>query len=213
MSSRDDILNKLKAARQPFTDIPPLENRRHMVVMKDTSPEGLRARFISEAEKLKCQVIQPADDSAALETIRDLIGADQKVLAWDFEHIPLAGLSDTLEQTGIQVAAATDSHVRVGITGADAALAATGSLILSSGKGKPRSASLLPYVHIAIIRQSQLVVDLETWMIHQRERGLDGFRQAANLVVISGPSRTADIAMEMVMGAHGPAELHIILLS
>jgi L-lactate dehydrogenase complex protein LldG len=212
MSSRDDILNKLRAAHQPFTDVPPIENRRHMVVMKDISPAGLRARFVSEAEKLKCQIIQPIDDSAALETIRDLIGADQKILAWDFEYIPLSGLADMLTQTGIQVAGVTDSHVRVGVTGTDAALAATGSLVLSSGKGKPRSASLLPYVHIAVIRQSQLVVDLETWILQQRESGLDRFRQAANLVVISGPSRTADIAMELVMGAHGPAELHIILL-
>jgi L-lactate dehydrogenase complex protein LldG len=73
--------------------------------------------------------------------------------------------------------------------------------------------SLLPPVHIAIIRADQIIPDLETWGAALRSHGLDAFREIASAVIISGPSRTADIAQTMILGMHGPWELHIIILS
>jgi L-lactate dehydrogenase complex protein LldG len=102
--------------------------------------------------------------------------------------------------------------MRVGITGVDAALAATGSLVLAAGVGKHRVTSLLPPLHIAVVRASQIMPDLESWVAMQRAQGLDAFRRMSSVIVISGPSRTADIAMQLIMGMHGPAELHIILI-
>ncbi|NDJ54030.1 MAG: lactate utilization protein, partial [Chloroflexi bacterium] len=75
-----------------------------------------------------------------------------------------------------------------------------------------RSASLLPTMHIAIIRQEQIVPNFEAWAEQQRADEFEGFRQASNIVAISGASRTADIAMELILGMHGPAELHIVIL-
>lgn len=62
------------------------------------------------------------------------------------------------------------------------------------------------------LRSTQIVPDLESWMAAQRADGFAAMRGASNIVVVSGPSRTADIAMELVMGMHGPRELHIVLL-
>jgi L-lactate dehydrogenase complex protein LldG len=209
MSSRDEILGKLKAARQPFGDIPPIENRQHMVVMQDVSPEALQKRFVEEARKLGCRLVELESPQAGNDYIVEILGNDKKVLAWDFDHIPLPDLPQEFAKAGVSVAPPDDHQVRVGVTGVNAAIASTGSILLTSGKGQPRSASLLPYIHIAIVRKDQLVADLETWMAAQKIHDLRGI---ANVSIISGASRTADIAMELVMGAHGPAELHIILV-
>ncbi|RXL64508.1 hypothetical protein EO238_33075, partial [Citrobacter sp. AAK_AS5] len=77
-------------------------------------------------------------------------------MAWAFDQIPLPGLAQALDAAGIAVAALDDSDVTVGISGADAALAATGSLVLSSGSGRYRATTLLPTIHIAVIRESQI---------------------------------------------------------
>jgi L-lactate dehydrogenase complex protein LldG len=105
-----------------------------------------------------------------------------------------------------------DASVEVGITGASAALAATGTLVLVSGKGRPRSPSLLPPIHIAVVKTDQIETTLERWVEQQRKDGLDTLRASSNVILISGPSRTADIAMTLVMGMHGPKKMHIILV-
>jgi len=212
MTSRESILNKLRAARQPFADLPPAGGMIPVVPAGDTSPAALRARFTEAAEKLGCTVTHCADPAAAIAHIRDLIGNDSAILSWDLVHVPLPGLGEALADAGIAIAAPGDASVRVGLTGVDAALAATGSLLLASGPGKPRGASLLPEVHIAVVAAGQIVPDLETWLAAQRAAGLDSLRRLNNVVLISGPSRTADIAMETVMGVHGPGAVQIVLL-
>jgi L-lactate dehydrogenase complex protein LldG len=212
MTSRDQILKKLRAVRQPFTDIPPVEERRHMVPLEDLSSAGLRERFIMEAEKLKCKVWQVEDAESANQKLLELIGEEKCILSWSPPHIPIDGLESMLSSAGITIADPHDGNVKVGVSGVSAALAATGSLVIVSGEGKSRSASLFPTVYIAVIQENQIVPDLETWFIRQREAGLDQFREASNTVVVSGPSKSADIGMELVVGAHGPAKVHVILL-
>ena len=58
MASREHILNKLRKAQQPFTEIPPIPDRRHMVPMPETSQKDVVQRFITEAELLTCHVYQ-----------------------------------------------------------------------------------------------------------------------------------------------------------
>ena len=212
MTSRETILNKLRAARQPFTDLPPAGDMIPVVPADDTGPAALRARFIAAAEKLACTVTPCPDPDAATRHILGLIGNDSTILSWNLVHVPLPDMGAALADAGIAIAAAGDASVRVGLTGVDAALAATGSLLLASGPGKPRGASLLPEVHIAVVAASQLVPDLETWLAAQRAAGLDALRQLNSVVMISGPSRTADIAMETVMGVHGPGAVQIVLV-
>lgn len=209
MTAREQILQKLRATRQPFADVEPISARRDMVPITDTSPEALRAHFIEQAEALSCTVWEAADTDAGLRKVLDLIGDDTSVMHWDFAHIPLPGLAEAMANAGINSADIHDGTVRVGISGAQGALASTGTLALKSGVGRPRQVSLLPMVHIAIITADQIMPHLEAWLADQ---GAAGLRDAQHIALVSGPSRTADIAMELIMGVHGPGELHIILL-
>lgn len=214
MSSRENILAALREAPRPFAEasVPP-DQYLHMAPHADQDLAELRERFVAEAEKLSCVVHQPATPGAAIEILLELLGEDKTIISWDLDHIPLPGLKEALAQAGIAPADAKDPNVRVGVSGADALLAATGSLVLCSGRGKLRTASLLPPVHVAVATQSQLLPDLESWLDTHEDVGKERLRQASNVVVISGPSRTADIAMQLILGMHGPGELHIILLA
>lgn len=211
MSSREQILERLRSRQTPFPGINPPDTYQPMTPMT-VDEAGLLARFVSEAEALSSIIHQPTGEAQAIQAILEILGADETVLAWEWSSIPLPGLSSALEAAHISVASPRDPGVRVGISGATAALAATGSLVLSSGKGQYRTTSLLPPVHIAVITRSQIVPNLEHWIRDQRAVGLPAFQQASNTIIISGPSRTADIAMELILGMHGPGELHIIIV-
>ncbi len=102
----------------------------------------------------------------------------------------------------------------IGLTGADLAIAETGSLVLVSGHGRPRSTALLPPYHVAIFDREVLVESLEqtgvffeAWHEGQAEPG-----RGAAVHVITGPSRTADIELTLTRGVHGPKEVHAIFV-
>jgi L-lactate dehydrogenase complex protein LldG len=208
MSARERILGKLRAASRPFEDVPPVGDRR---VMSPLEPAGAAAMFVERLKALSAQVLVTADERQAVDYVLGVVGDDAQVLAWDFAEIPLAGLAAALSARGVRVADPHASDVRVGITGVDAALGATGSLVVSARPGRARTVSLLPHVHIAVVRAAQVLPHMEAW-IAQQSADVAAFRAVGNHIIISGASRTADIGMELVLGAHGPAELHVILL-
>lgn len=210
MTSRDRILQRLRAARQPFADYPALPERRPMVPVEDTSRAALLARFASEAEKLDCAVHIAETHEQGIQQVLDLVGGDTVILSWDFAAIPLPGLAAALDDAGIR-RAADDAGARVGITGADAGLAGTGSLVLTTGEGKPRLASLLPPVHIAVLQADRIVPHFEAWAEQQRANGAAPLPNSA-IMLVSGPSRTGDIAHIPVKGVHGPGAVHVIIV-
>jgi L-lactate dehydrogenase complex protein LldG len=98
---------------------------------------------------------------------------------------------------------------KVGITGTYCALAENGTLMLLSGEGTSATTSLLPDTHIAIVPASRIVSAMEDgWDLLRRERGT--LPRQVNFV--SGPSRTADIELTLVLGAHGPIRVHVIIV-
>jgi L-lactate dehydrogenase complex protein LldG len=212
MSSREQILARLRSREKPFPRVSPPAAYQPMTPLADDEP-SLLARFISEAQALDAVIHQPSGEAQAIQEILAILGTDEKVLAWDWPSIPLPGLAQALEAAHVTVASPRDEQVRVGISGASAALAATGSLVICSGKGQYRATSLLPPVHIAVITRRHILPNLEGWIQEQRSAGLPAFKQTSNTVVVSGPSRTADIAMELILGMHGPGELHIFILN
>ncbi len=94
----------------------------------------------------------------------------------------------------------------VGITLARLGIAETGSIAIRSGPDTRRLASLAAPEHIAILRREHVVPDLLDWAATLAEP------MPANEVLITGPSKTADIEMNLVMGVHGPKNVHVILL-
>ena len=98
----------------------------------------------------------------------------------------------------------------VGITAAFCAIAETGTLMMLSGEHTPGATSLLPETHIAVVAASRIVRGMEdAWALLRAEHGATTMPRAVNF--ISGPSRTADIEQTLVLGAHGPYRVHIVL--
>lgn len=136
--------------------------------------------------------------------------------AWD--DLPVSGVVSSLTSAGLE---RFDHHVPqedrlshqigyvaldLGVTGADLGLAESGSVVLVHGPGRPRMVSLVPRVHIALLEVSSLERTLSHWAHRQR----DVVRDTANLVVITGPSRTGDIEQQLNLGVHGPRHVHIV---
>ena len=97
----------------------------------------------------------------------------------------------------------------VGITGCFCAVAETGTLMLLSGVDTPGSVSLLPETHVAVLAASRIVAGMEeAWNLARTELGV--LPRAVNFV--SGPSRTGDIEQTIVLGAHGPYRVHLVIV-
>lgn len=107
----------------------------------------------------------------------------------------------------IREAAAAD----IGLSGVDYALADTGTLVLVARNGQPRSVSLLPPVHIAVVKPEQVLSGLSDLfpILRSESAGTD---LSSAITFITGPSRTADIELTLVVGVHGPQQLHVVLL-
>ena len=102
----------------------------------------------------------------------------------------------------------------MGITGADYAIAETGSVVVLPRQGLSRLVSVVPPVHVAIVRPSDVVGTLDDLFTLRRLEYLrHGGEMGSYLNFITGPSRTADIEQTIVVGVHGPREVHMVLLN
>ena len=131
------------------------------------------------------------------------------------DHIPFH-LAETDTQAGDAERAGMRSRIVesfIGITGADYCLAETATLVMTSGPGRPRSVSLVPSIHVAVISLDQIIANLTELyaLLRQDENGAPG-ELSTCLTFITGPSKTADIELNMVHGAHGPRELHLVVI-
>ncbi|MEO5821043.1 MAG: lactate utilization protein [Vicinamibacteraceae bacterium] len=145
----------------------------------------------------------------------------KELLAWSDEAMDLPGMTAALQARGLTTVdaelpqaeparaprLAALAQLTLGLTGADAGLADTGSVVVASGPGRSRMASLLVPVHIAVLRVDRLVDSISGLLA---TRG-DLVAAGSNLVAITGPSRTADIEHTLSRGVHGPGEVHVIL--
>jgi L-lactate dehydrogenase complex protein LldG len=103
----------------------------------------------------------------------------------------------------------TTGQDRLGITGTFCAIAETGTLVVLTGDDSPTATTLLPDAHVAVVHPERIVSGMEeAFALVRQERGR--LPRAVNL--ISGPSRTGDIEQTIVLGAHGPYQLHIVVL-
>jgi L-lactate dehydrogenase complex protein LldG len=98
-----------------------------------------------------------------------------------------------------------------GLSHAFGAIAETGTIAMTSGPGNPTTLNFLPDNHIVVLREADLVGDAES--LWDRLRAAYGKALAPRTVnLITGPSRSGDIEQQIVLGAHGPRRLHIIVL-
>ena len=209
----------LRTARLPHgepereTRLPPLD--------KPT----LAVRFTQEARAVGCIVHAPVAPEAACDAVVGVLreAHAHALIAWAGGELPVPALNDALVERGFRFFDPTLPQERegraerlsrldpadVGLTGALAGLADTGSLVLASGLLRPRLAWLLPPTHVALLRLEDLHPSLDDFLAR---RG-GSVAQNAHVAVVTGPSRTGDIEQVLTRGVHGPGVLHVVLLA
>lgn len=205
----------------------------HIKNRKAAERKILLETLMEAAGPINLQVISCDDISAVTGAIAELVRAkdpewgDQKsVVAWAHPLVERLNLPAALSEqkvpmfvTGAKSTADEDlrrqvSDAYIGITSADFCMADTATLVMRAWPGQARSVSLVPAIHIAVIKLDQIIADLKElyarlkWDPHERREGLTNC-----LTFISGPSKTADIEATMVHGAHGPREVHLFVVT
>jgi L-lactate dehydrogenase complex protein LldF len=168
------------------------------------NPQQLKRTFTEELTALGGHVVEttPLELSTQLLSLLKEKNVD-RVQAWD--SVP--GLNwEAITEAGIMVQHEADENIKAGITGTLAGIAETGTIIIPGGEGQPLTASLLPEIHIAILRAADILPSVEAVL------SLPQIAESPGVVLVSGPSRTADIEMTLTIGVHGPGELHVFVV-
>jgi L-lactate dehydrogenase complex protein LldG len=149
--------------------------------------------------------VPPTEVDSTLNALVDREGIGRATL-WPTPRIAELGLVERLAARGVEVVPATAGKAELaccdlGVTEVDFALPETGTVGLLSSPEKPREVSLLPRVHLAVMGPEALRDDLHQVFAEARRHHY--------LILISGPSRTADIELTVTLGVHGPRALHL----
>lgn len=203
-NARAEILRRIRARRGEAPPAPmPARGRGPQPQWADSSVD----RFVQRAAMLASTVERVAQGDAVPAAVAQYLralGVPARGVCWpQLATLPWAAADVHLE------ARAARADDPVGVTGVLCAIAETGTLVLASGPETPASVSLLPETHIALVPQTAIVATMED--VWDRLRAAGPLPRAVNLV--SGPSRTADIEQTVTLGAHGPARVHIIVLT
>jgi L-lactate dehydrogenase complex protein LldG len=210
---REDFLARVSSAavraRLPFVDpekgpLPPM------------GPVDLLELFRTRAQLVNAVVHGPVSrHSAPREVVAIAAGHEiESFVSWS--DLPAPGVPSALTAQGwrrVELDGEPSDIERIagadlGLTGATAGLAESGSVVLEHGHGRGRLVSLLPEVHVALLRVDYLHRTLAHWAADD----VDSVAASANLVIVSGPSRTGDIELELNLGVHGPKHVHVVLI-
>jgi L-lactate dehydrogenase complex protein LldG len=166
--------------------------------------------FLNEIKKLSgvSQRISPNGIAGALNA---LVAEEhiRKASVWDTPHLKQLDIASSLRSLGVElVSPNANKHdmalCDLGITEADYLLPETGTVVLRSSAQKPRAVSLLPRIHLVIVRPAMMRADMHQVFAEARD--------SHYLVFITGPSRTADIELTVTLGVHGPKQLHVWMM-
>ena len=206
--SRDHILHRIRtaigrSAGQPVADPPPVRIRIPVVDL-EARISSMLARVEALAGKA-CRSTDPRAIVAAAIAGKSAIASNAPYLA-ECGITTLPGVrSGIVDRAELRELCATSD---VGITSADYALADTGTLVMLSSPQEARMISLLPPAHIAIVPRERILTGLdELFSILP-----DPAAQTSSMVLITGPSRTADIEQILVRGVHGPGQITVVVV-
>ncbi len=220
-ASREAILARVRAAlrKPPGRDGAVAAARAYL----DARPQGPRpalpadlvAHFMRRATDLESTVERIASIAQLPKAVARYVDAldlepalaEQKSrqgVCWpEFEDLDWEGAGLEIEPRP------THGRDRLGITGAFCGIAETGTLAIASGASAPTASMLLPDTHVAVLRADRVVAGMEEAFALVRAE-LGAMPRALNFV--SGPSRTGDIEQTIVVGAHGPFRVHIVVV-
>lgn len=189
-----------------------------------TSPGANVAEFTTAWESLGGIVHHAHTVSEVVSIVAEICrsAGASRALSWREDDLGVSGIVQGLRGLGVE----TDhgwlpadgpqraarlgelERLHVGITGASGAIAESGTVVLVSGPGRPRLASLLPPIHVTLLAVPQIYASLPDLVAAEPSLADVG----SNLVLITGPSRTADIEMTLTRGVHGPGHVHVVLV-
>jgi L-lactate dehydrogenase complex protein LldG len=207
-NARTAVLAKVRAAQvKAFIPEPPPGLPARMAYPRMDLP-GLKARLMKELELLGVVAYLEASDEDVRARVKSLV-AGKTVLSWDKDQLP-CGTGACLEGETVLYATASKAEqgqAEFGLTGVEAAIAETGSFVMQAGAGRPRTASLLPYNHVAVIRGSDILLGMGEFFDRTKQKS----GPMPYFVFATGPSRTADIELSLTLGVHGPGEVYAVI--
>lgn len=213
--ARSDILARLREATPAGVAAAP-ELAAYYRGQTAPAPTGLAACFAERARGWRAEVIECAAahwdqalrDVIAAKHIRHLAAGRGTPLAQQLAALPPPLQLHWFEQPLESFKPTLFDHIDAAITTTCGGIADTGSLIVWPDANEPRTLSLVPPIHIAVLHESQLHATLYA-ALHAQDWAA---RMPTNALLVTGPSKTADIQRLLVYGAHGPRQLVILLL-
>ncbi len=134
----------------------------------------------------------------------------RRAAQWPHPLLEGLGFGQILTQCGVEIIS-DPSQADLGLTGAEALVADSGTLVLKTQKGWARATSLLPLIHLAVIRPEQRLAELADALALIQEWWLKDKRLPSAVSLATGPSLTADIEMTLITGVHGPGRVHVLV--
>jgi L-lactate dehydrogenase complex protein LldG len=221
MSARDRILGRLRAAAPHGAGIDDLESRidAHFDMRRDdTSSDVLAQRMQAALEAVRAQawcvradewpalLARRLADAGVCRIVVDAATPEGRALRAALpSNVEPVGFDRPLEDWKAELFGTVDA----GFTVARSGIAATGTLVLAPDAVAPRTVSLVPPLHVALVYAHTLHADLHQAL--HAERWQDGM--PTNLVLATGPSRTSDIQQTLAFGAHGPRWTWVVIVT
>ena len=203
-SAREKILGEIQARLRLPADpeAPPV-----LLDFPTRTREELLAGFLNEVQALGCKTCVAANAAAARQHVEQLaLEKGGEVMVARRATVESLGLSGPRFHPQGSFAA---ENATLSITEADYALADTGTLVMFAVAGEGRTLSLLPPVNACLVPASRIVSGLAELFTLEPELAT----RSSAVVLVTGPSRTADIELTLSIGVHGPGELHVVVLS
>jgi L-lactate utilization protein LutC len=209
--SRDHILHRIRTAlgRSPGQAAPALAAPR--IRIPDVDMEARISSFRTRLEQLAGRVHLAATPEDARAYVADAI-AGKCAVASNAPYLVECGIAALAEvRSGVTDRAELRelcATMDFGITSADYILADTGTLVMISSPREARMVSLLPPAHIAVVPRERILTGLDELF----SRHPCPSNETSSMVLITGPSRTADIEQILVRGVHGPGEVTVVIV-
>jgi L-lactate dehydrogenase complex protein LldG len=209
--AREHVLHKVRTALGRSVGQPPPPAPEARIRIPEAERAARIESFSCALEKLAGKVYVAASPDEAREQAARIL-AGRTAVASNAPVLAACGI-DRLD--GVRAGITEPGELRaacasagVGITGADYALADTGTLVMLSSAQEARMISLLPPAHVAVVSLERLLTGLDELLsVVPRPAEV-----TSSMVLITGPSRTADIEQILVRGVHGPGEIHVVLI-
>ncbi len=222
--SRKEILTRIRTGLYGSTDL----HQQREIIRKSTSISAeppveksiLINQFVDEVTKVSGNAKIVESEDAVKDFIMSFVEERgiSSFAIWESDFIQRLQIGDGFQSKGLRLAH-TDkkeemADAGIGITEADFAIADTGTIVLIANEKQPRTVSLVPPVHLAIVKSSLIlrnINDLFSMLANSISEKTSTEEITSCMTFITGPSRTADIELNLTLGVHGPRELFVLI--